>query len=135
MRLILEYNEKYALIQTALQYFMESLSCWEHCAVIDGKDYQKAKKQLIKENKYHSDYTLCREDIWAQMILKGKGIKIVDDQDEEEFIIFDAKRFNKNLPLCEPINVMKLIDCNGDYDYYTTDDILQSLIFGEVIYG
>jgi hypothetical protein len=136
MKLILTPVEKDSLLTLALQYFMESLSCWEHFAEIDGTSYRKAKEQLQKKAKYqHPLETICREDVWSQMILKGKGIKIVDEQDENEFIIFDAKLFNKNFAKCDILNVAKVLDGNGDYDYYTTDDILQSLIFGEVIYG
>lgn len=136
MKLILTSIEKESLLTTALQYFQESLQGWEHIAEIDGKTYRKAKEQLLKKKKYqHPDEQICREDVWAQMILKGKGIKIVDEQDDSEFVIFDAKRFNENIAKCESLHIVKLLDGNADYDFYTTDDILQSLIFGEVIYG
>lgn len=131
MKLILTLQEKTELLTTAFQYFAESLQCWEHQIDYENKDYKNAQVKLIKKRQS----SLCREDVFACIVLKGKGIKIIDCEDEDNVVVFNAALFNKNLPKCDPMEVIKLLDDNGDYDYYTTDSILQTLIFGEVIYG
>jgi hypothetical protein len=130
MKLTLSQAEKFELLTTSLQYFTESLQVWEHLVYVDGKEYNKAKLKLIKNTK-----STCIEDIWAQMILHGKGITIIDEQDQDSRIQFDKNLFNKNLSNCNPSEIIKVLDDSGDYDFYTLDTILQSLIFGEAIYG
>ena len=131
MKLTLNAKEKNELLITALQYFGESLRVWEHEIDYEGKDYVNAKVKLIKSKQN----SLCQEDVFACMILKGKGIKIVDCEDETNVVLFDIRKFNQNISKCDYSDIIKLLDDNGDYDFYTTDAVLQCLIFGEVTYG
>lgn len=130
MKLTLSEKEKTELLVTAIQYLGESLQVWEHLIDLDDKEYKSAKVKLIKNTQLS-----CQEDILAYMILKGKGITLVDDNDHDIKMLFDKKLFNKNFGKCNPLEVIKLIDDSGNYDFYTTDSVLQSLIFGEVMYG
>jgi len=134
MKLILNAKEKNELLITALCSFGESLRVWEHEIEFEGFDYVNAKVKLIKQ--YSSrEVSLCQEDVFAHMILKGKGIKIVDCEDEENIVLFDSRKFNQNISKCDASDIIKLLDDNGDYDFYNTDAVLQCLIFGEVTYG
>lgn len=131
MKLILTTEEKTELLITALQYFYQSLSMWEHTAKYADKTYLQARQAL--ENNVHS--TICQEDVYAQMILAGAGINIVDDEDPENCVLFNAEKFDENFDKCNPAEVISLINDSGDYDFTNTDNILQTLIFGEVVYG
>jgi len=131
MKLKLSAKEKNQLLVTALQYFGESLRVWEHQVDYENTDYINAKIKMIK----NTESLICVEDIYAYMILKGKGIKIVDCEDEENIVLFDFRKFNQNISKCDYSDIMKLLDDNGDYDFYNTDAVLQCLIFGEVTYG
>ena len=134
MRLITTKKEDAEILTTALQYFAESLRMWEFEYNHNSIEYNKAKLKLIKQ--YSSGgVSLCQEDILAQTILEGKGIELIDENDSENIIIFNIKLFNDNFDKCDPMDILKLLDKNGDYDFYTTDAVLQCLIFGKVTYG
>ena len=134
MRLITTKKEDAEILTTALQYFAESLRMWEFEYNHNSIEYNKAKLKLIKQ--YSSGgVSLCQEDILAKTILEGKGIELIDENDSENIIIFNIKLFNDNFDKCDPMDILKLLDKNGDYDFYTTDAVLQCLIFGKVTYG
>jgi len=125
MQLILTTTEKRELLTTCLQYFYQSLSMWEHTAKYADKTYLKARQMLI---------TTCREDVYAEMILAGAGINIVDDQDEDNCVLFNLEKFDQNFQACDAYEIIMLL-LEKDYDFTNADNVLQTLIFGEVVYG
>jgi hypothetical protein len=130
MKLTLTLQEKTDLLTTALQYFAESLQCWEYSYHHQTLDYQRARIRVSKGGK-----SICQEDVLASCILHGKGIQIIDENDEMISVFLDRQLFDQNIDKCEPLDIIKILDENGDYDYWTTDAVLQCLFFGEVVYG
>lgn len=130
MKLTLTLQEKTDLLTTALQYFAESLRVWEYDYYHNSLEYQKARIRVSKKIK-----GICQENVFCSIVLHGKGMTITDINDSEESILFNRERFDKNLGKCDPTEVLKLLSNDGDYDFYTTDSVLQCLIFGEVTFG
>jgi hypothetical protein len=133
MQLTLDNREKTILLENCLQYFWQSLSDWNFEAQYTDKQYLRSKKLILAGKP--EILSLCQENVLAHIILHGAGIKIVDREDTEEIVIFNAEVFNKNIERCDPAEVISLINESGDYDYTNTDNVLQTLIFGQIIYG
>jgi hypothetical protein len=132
MKIILNKKEKTELLVTCLQYFGESLRVWEYQYDHNFKHYNKAKERV---NKIEQRKSICQEDIFAEMILTGEGIILVDEQDSDNIRIFNKNLFNENLKKCSPTDIILLLSDDGNYDFTTTDNIFQTLVFGEIIYG
>ena len=130
MQLILTPIEKRELLTTCLQYFYQSLSMWEHTAKYADKTYLKARQTLATNVKT----TICIEDVLTEIILAGAGINIVDDQDEDNIVLFNLEKFDENFQACDAYEIIMLL-LEKDYDFTNTDNVLQTLIFGEVVYG
>ena len=132
MQLTLDNKEKTILLENCLQYFWQSLSYWNFEAHYTESQYLRAKQKLFDNNT--GILNVCQENIFATLILHDEGIKIIDREDTENIVIFNAEVFNTNFDKCDPAEVISLINECGDYDYTNTDNVLQTLIFGEVIY-
>jgi hypothetical protein len=132
MKIIINKKEKTELLVTCLQYFNQSLEMWEYRWDCSNKDYKKAKEKL---NKIEQRKSICIEDVFTEMILNGGGIILVDEQDSGNVRIFNKTLFNENLKKCSPTDIILLLSEDGNYDFTTTDNILQTLVFGEIIFG
>jgi hypothetical protein len=77
----------------------------------------------------------CREDIWAYVLQHGGYLLVVDTEDEKEYKI-SLKDFEDKI-------VKFVLNCPSQYaaimdetmDLYDADALLQTVVFGEVIYG
>lgn len=101
-------------------------SPWATCITRDGKKYQEAKAKLQNP---------CLEDVWAQMLLDGEKLTIMDNEDAKKHTITLDKVVNgfAYLILNHPTNYANIMDENDDM--WDMDAFLQSVVFGEVIYG
>lgn len=100
----------------------------------------KSEKHL--DNKYTPEYLeyRCREDKWADRLLDGGTIVCEDyyDEDDDE----NPTRYNlkldhilKGLKKSQEIIPRDWADfVNDEDDYYTCNNIMQVIIFGEVVY-
>jgi hypothetical protein len=94
--------------------------------------HEDTDKEVVKYAREHNE---CREDVWADVLLKG-GYLFVDDVEEEEsykISLDDVINGFIILMLKYPTNYANIIDENEDY--YDADAWLQCTVFGEVIYG
>ena len=99
--------------------------------------YEQAKKNLME--KYKGD-TPCYEDILMQMLRDGGKLGIIDFNYEDYNFIEGYKVFYVTLadihekinecPIDQLMNVL-----NEEYDVSDSDVILQTLFFGEIVYG
>jgi len=132
MQLILTTTEKRELLTTCLHTFQQSLHMWEYTAKYADKTYLEARQMLASN--VSKNMNICREDVYAEIILAGAGINIVDDQDEDNCVLFNLEKFDQNFQACDPYEIIMLL-LEKDYDFTNTDNVLQTLIFGEVVYG
>ena len=74
----------------------------------------------------------CREDVWMQMLKQGDVLIFNDEESEEEHEVTIAMVHER----VAKTPIRHLMDAiNENDDAITADCILQTVIFGEVIYG
>jgi hypothetical protein len=88
---------------------------------------QNAAKKL-KENRLNA----CYEDIVMQLLKDGHEINLYDHEAEEDNII-KLKDVHDKVQNAPAERILEMANENDDAD--TADVILQSVFFGEVIYG
>lgn len=90
------------------------------------------------EEKYDA---LCREDLWAEILLRGGKLCIVDLEDEITTDVYAEKLanledFGNAFEKWRDERPQDYADfCTGQDDFYTGWNFLQYVQFGEVIYG
>ena len=98
-------------------------------------DYQKAKGALIA-NGTDPD-SLCREDVFVQMIRQGSSIEFIDDEADAED---DGQTARLNLDTIEanwdaiPLRYIAAVQ-DEDYDANDADLILQHLLWRDAVFG
>ena len=94
--------------------------------------HQDTNKELYETAKNLYD---CREDIWAYVLING-GYLLVEDREEEKehkISLKDIENGFKKFMFNYPRQYANLMTELGDY--YDSDCLLQTIIFGEEIYG
>lgn len=92
------------------------------------------KSQQLKMEANKKDLN-CREDIWAYVLEHGGKVVCYDGEEDEEHEITmeDYKKgFDIFIQQC-PKHYADLMCDDGDY--YTSDALMQCVMFGEVVYG
>lgn len=110
------------------------ISYWCDCLDYDDKDCAKAKATC--EELYGEDF--CREDIWAQILLKGKPLMIFVDEEEdgENLSEYDLTYDHLCTAVSEVIK-QGIWDGQdwGDVDAEVGDAIVQYALFDEIVFG
>lgn len=81
------------------------------------------------------DASDCAEDIWAYVVVNGGALLIEDVEDEKEYKI-DYKKIIKGFKrfmIDDPRHYAEIM-CK-ECDFWSYDSLLQTIVFGEVIYG
>jgi hypothetical protein len=94
-------------------------------------DYNTAKSNFKAQN--GPDIAACYEDILMQILKDGNRLKIVDHGYESYTRSITIEDVHKNVALTPVNHLLDAINENGDA--ITGDCILQSVFFGEVIFG
>ena len=98
------------------------------------KDYKSAKKSLeTKQKKGEFNETICREDVWMEILRIGGKLTLID---EEEVV------GNKSITLKDvhsrvaKTRIDHLVDAiNDNDDANTADAIIQTVFYKEVIFA
>ena len=130
MQIILTHDEKRKLFKESLQYLAESLQDWNFTLDFNRTEFEMAK-QILKRKSSVVTY----DELFTEMVFNNWELKFIDNEDEDNIIVFDLEQLNNNLILMNPFDVLNIINENGDYDYYVIDRVLQTFIFGDVVYG
>lgn len=80
----------------------------------------------------------CREDKWADRLLAGGTILCVDCEDDGKEYKLTLENFEDGLE--KALYDSDIRPCfgrwlSGNYDYYDCNNLLQYIMFGEVVYG
>jgi hypothetical protein len=90
------------------------------------------------DDKFSQEYldNRCIEEKWADRLLSGGNICVYDLEEEERYVI----NFEKIKEGLIKAQTEKAVDdwtdfVDGNDDYFTCNNLLQVIIFGEVVYG
>lgn len=97
----------------------------------DETEYKQATNKLKSEN---PNNIICYEDVLMEMLRMGNKIKFVDyeggDDDEVELTI---QMVHDNVEKTPIRHLMDMINENDDAE--TADVILQTVLYGEIVFG
>jgi len=129
MNINLTHEESEAHFYNAICNGLGELKYYDLDLDYDAKEYKAAKQQF---NNKQPDTQACWEDVLMEMLRSGNTLWIVDENDNERHpITLDLvhERVQQT-----PVNhLMNAINENDDAT--TADCIIQTVIYGEVIYG
>ena len=129
MNINLTHEESEAHFYNAICNGLGELRYYDLELDYDTKEYKAAKQQL---NNKQPDTQVCWEDVLMEMLRSGNTLWIVDQNDDERHpITLDLvhERVQQT-----PVNhLMNAINENDDAT--TADCIIQTVVYGEVIYG
>ena len=98
--------------------------------IFNDEDYTEAKKSYYKRNNQNS--VACYEDILLEILTMGKHLSFLDNETDEVFHLSFELALS-NLDKLEVERVIQLIDETDDGE--TADVVLQTCLFGEIIFG
>lgn len=98
------------------------------------------EKNRAKIQKSEGD---CLEDVWAKILLAGGVIYAIDhedfdDEDNPMEKTLSLEDFTKALDIMgkeAPRGLMRIIEGEGEADYYDYNNFVQCAMFGEIVYG
>jgi len=123
MKIKLKKKEAISIFHTALCNGLSYMSGYGITLDYDDKHYILASDK--KENH-------CWEDVLIQILVDGNPLNFVDEEGEETHEVF-LKDVLKNIVDTDVDVLMNII--NERDDALDADIVLQTVVFGEVIYG
>jgi len=95
-------------------------------------DYSEAKK-LLKEK--DPSKAICYEDIYMQILRSGKKLKFVDTEDDESehTKVISLADVHENVPKMPSNHLLDYVNENDDAT--TADVLLQTVLYGKIIFG
>ena len=100
------------------------------------KDYKAAKKSLDKKEKsgeFKSHIGICREDVWMEILRIGGKLTLIDEENGVGNKSITLKDVHTRVAKTPLRHLMDAINENADGD--TADCIIQTVFYGEVIFG
>lgn len=131
MKVILTEKESEDMFYNALCNGMSELNSYGVRLISRKGTYAQAKQNLL--DKYGEDAGICLEDVWMQILRDGNELIFVDEEDTE-----DPKRIKlsdvHNKVCNTPFRHLADMQLEQD-DACTADAILQTVIYGEILFG
>lgn len=94
----------------------------------DDKEYDKAKKRLIKKGERP-----CLEDVWMEILRGGGTLTLVDEENGLEPSVISLHDVHARVQETDARHLLDAINEQGDGD--TADVVLQTVFYREVIFG
>ena len=92
------------------------------------EEYEKAKQRLIDR-----DENRCLEDVWMEMLRGGATLTLVDNENGEDPSVITMAEVHERVQNAPVRHLLDAINEQDDGD--TADVILQSVFYGDVIFG
>lgn len=121
---------KKEIIYNALCNGLGQLQCYGLELIFNDEDYTEAKKSYYQRTQKISG--ACYEDILLEILTMGKHLSFLDNETDEVFHLSFELALS-NLDKLEIQRVIQLIDETDDGE--TADVVLQTCLFGEIIFG
>ena len=129
MNINLTHEESEAHFYNAICNGLGELRYYDLELDYDAKEYKAAKQQLSDKQ---PDTQACWEDVLMEMLRSGNTLWIVDENDNERHPI-TLNLVHERVQQTPVNHLMNAINENDDAT--TADCIIQTVIYGEVIYG
>jgi hypothetical protein len=129
MNINLTHEESEAHFYNAICNGLGELKYYDLDLDYDAKEYKAAKQQL---NTKQPDTQACWEDVLMEMLRSGNTLWIVDPNDDKHHPI-TLDLVHERVQQTPTRHLMNAINENDDAT--TADCIIQTVIYGEVIYG
>lgn len=135
MEILLNENELKEVLHNALCNGLGWISGYGLSVNISKEDYAKAKDSLKEEdfNVGSVNIGICIEDVFMKHLEDGNELKFYDSE-QEEHVGFTLEQARKNLK-SEDVTKHIMDMLNENDDAITADCILQTALYGEVIFG
>jgi len=92
-------------------------------------EYDAAKKHLAASNPKD---IICIEDVQVEMLRQGNSLTFTDTENDEA-VDLNLALIEENWSKLRTKDVLDYI--NEDYDAQTSENIMQTLLYGEVVFG
>lgn len=93
----------------------------------------KIKKNSISI--YDLDTNQCIEEIWADALLKGGKLVVTDNEDESKYVV-DMEKVLKGYTKCYEVSPQTMVNFEEENeDMWDGYNLMQVILFGEIIYG
>ena len=133
MKIVLEKQEAETHFHNALCNG-SNLSYYGLVLDYSEKDYKAAKKSLeVKQKKGEFTETICREDVWMEILRIGGKLTLIDEENGVGNKSITLKDVHSRVAKTPIRNLMDAINENDDAD--TADAILQTVFYKKVIFG
>ena len=129
MNINLTHEESEAHFYNAICNGLGELKYYDLDLDYDAKEYKAAKQQLSDKQ---PDTQACWEDVLMEMLRSNNTLWIVDENDNERHPI-TLDLVHERVQQTPTRHLMNAINENDDAT--TADCIIQTVIYGEVIYG
>jgi len=131
MKIILDNEESEKFFHNALCNSMGEVCSYGLSLDYSDKEYKAAVKKLKEES---PNSVVCREDVWMQILKDGGSLTLTDDEDEDgEKNTITLADVHKKVNEVEDRHLTDM--ANENDDAYTGDAIIQTVFFGEIVYG
>ena len=129
MNINLTHEESEAHFYNAICNGLGELRYYDLELDYDDKEYKAAKQQF---NNKQPDTQACWEDVLMEMLRSGNTLWIVDSNDDERHPI-TPDLVHERVQQTPTSHLMNAINENDDAT--TADCIIQTVVYGDVIYG
>lgn len=130
MKIILEKNEAETMFHDALCNGLYELQCYGINVEPSDKAYKSAKVRLKKAK---PNEAICYEDILLEVLRGGDVLTFIDTEECEDPVDVTLTMVHERMNQVPLKWIMQVIE--GNDDATTADVILQTIAFGEIVYG
>lgn len=129
MKIVLTEQESENLFYDAMCNGLNELGYYDLELDYNDDEFHQTKRKL---NVASPGVMVCWEDVLMEMLREGKSLCIIDINEDERFPI-TLKQVHERVQETPHRHLMDAVNERGDAT--TADCILQTVIYGEVIYG
>jgi len=130
MKIILDKKEAESFFYDAMCNGLNQLGSYDIQIDYSYKDYKAAKATLVAKTKE----VVCYEDVLMQIIRMGKPVYVIDMDGHEHKRTIKLKDIHERVAKTPMRHLLEYVNETGG-DAITADAILQTVIYGEIIYG
>jgi len=129
MNINLTHEESENYFYNAICNGLGELACYDLDLDYSNEEYKAAKQQLSDKQ---PNEQACWEDVLMEMLRSGNTLWVVDSNDEERHPI-TLDLIHERVQTTQTNHLMNMI--NEHDDAITADVIIQTVVYGEIVYG